>query len=148
MKLRLTSRISLSFVFLAAVLLATVGALSYHSGSESLKAAADFGDARHSGRKGGCARMPGSRSVWTISDSLPFKPDVVQKADDLIVAAPGSEQARSAHAILMLELEPHLIPSARYYVIELFVMEPEGGKVLALDQSGRRRKIEAGLPLL
>jgi CheY-like chemotaxis protein len=39
MKLRLTSRIVLFFVLLAAVLLATVGVLSYRSGSESLKAA-------------------------------------------------------------------------------------------------------------
>ena len=40
MKLRLTSRIVLFFLLLAAVLLASVGVLSYRSGSESLKAAA------------------------------------------------------------------------------------------------------------
>jgi len=40
MKLRLTSRIVLFFVLLAAALLSTVGVLSYRSGSESLKAAA------------------------------------------------------------------------------------------------------------
>src|SRR5271165_6561761 len=40
MKLRLTSRIVLFFVLLAAVLLTTVGVLSYRSGRESLKAAA------------------------------------------------------------------------------------------------------------
>jgi PAS domain-containing protein len=144
MKLRLTSRISLSFVFLAAVLLATVGALSYHSGSESLKAAAISEMLAIAVEKEAALNAWIEERLDNIGQ-LAFQTDVVQKADDLIVAAPGSEQARSAHAVLMLELEPHLIPSRRNY-IELFVMEPEGGKVLASTSPAEEGKSKLGYP--
>jgi CheY-like chemotaxis protein len=138
MKLRLTSRIALFFVLLVAVLLAAVGALAYRNGSESLKAAVI------SEMLSSAVENEAALNAWIeerLDDiaQIASQTDVVQKAVNLIAAAPGSEQARSAHAVLMLELEPHVTPSRSSY-IELFVMEPEGGKVVASTNPDEEEK--------
>jgi len=144
MKLRLTSRISLFFVLLVAVLLATVGALSYRSGSESLKTAVISEMLAISVEKEAALNAWIEERLDDIGQ-LASQTDVVQKAANLIAAAPGSEQARAAHAVLVLELEPHMIPSRNSY-IELFVMEPEGGKVLASTSPAEEGKSKLGHP--
>ncbi len=147
MKLRLTSRIVLFFVLLAAVLLATVGVLSYRSGSESLKAAAI------SEMLATAVEKEAALNAWIeerLNDiaQIAIDPAAVEEVTSLVAAAPGSGQAHSAHAALLLELEAH-VTSSRSSYIELFVMEPEGGKVVAsFDQPGRRGKIKARPPLL
>ena len=144
MKLRLTSRIVLFFVLLAAVLLATVGVLSYRSGSESLKADAV------SEMLTIAVEKEAALNTWIeerLADlrQIANQTDVVNKAANLIGSAAGSEQTRSAHAVLLAELEPHVTASRSSY-IELFVMEPEGGKVVASTSPAEEGKSKLGRP--
>src|ERR1700722_11038272 len=103
MKLRLTSRIVLSFVLLATVLLATVGVLSYRSGSESLKTAAISEMLATAGEK------EAALNAWIEErlddmEQTATDPACVEEVTSLVAAAPGSGEARSVHAALLLEL--------------------------------------------
>ena len=107
MKLRLTSRIVLCFVLVAAVLLATVGALSYRRGSESLKAAA------MSEMFATAIEKEAALDTWfdeRLDDlaQIAKDPDLLEAAAALIAAAPASEEARSAHAVLLHKFEPYM----------------------------------------
>ena len=120
MKLRLTSRIVLLFVLMATLLLAAVGLLSYRSGNESLKAAAV------SEMLAAAIEKEAALDTWIegrLDDIVQISSpaDVAEKAANLVAAAPASEAARSAHAIVLDELEPHLVGHRGAY-IELFVM--------------------------
>jgi signal transduction histidine kinase/DNA-binding response OmpR family regulator len=144
MKLRLTSRIVLSFVLLSTVLLATVGVLSYRSGSESLKAAAI------SEMLATAAEKEAALNAWIeerLNDigQIAIDPACVEEVTSLVAAAPGSGQARSVHAALLEEFEPH-VTSSRSSFIELFVMEPEGGKVVASTSPAEEGKSKLDRP--
>src|ERR1700693_2203819 len=94
MKLRLPSRIVLSFVLVATVLLATVGVLSYRSGSESLKAAAI------SEMLATAVENEAALNAWIeerLNDigQIAIDPACVEEVTSLVAAAPGSGQARS-----------------------------------------------------
>ncbi|HEX7518147.1 MAG TPA: response regulator [Chthoniobacterales bacterium] len=144
MKLRLTSRIVLIFVVFVAVLLAVVGVLSYRSGSESLKAAA-ISEMRAVAIEKEAAfdtwieeRLAGLAQIATDAD-------LVEKATILMAAVPASEEARAAHALLLKELEPHLSDYRAGY-IELFVIEPESGKVVTSTSPTEEGKSKIGYP--
>ena len=144
MKLRLTSRIVLYFVLLATVLLAVVGVLSYRSGNESLKAAAI------SEMLAAAIEKEAALDTWIegrLDDIVQISSpaDVAEKAANLVAAAPASEEARLAHAIVLDELEPHLVGHRGAY-IELFVMEPAGGKVVASTSPAEEGKFKLGHP--
>ena len=72
-------------------------------------------------------------------------PDVGEKAATLIAAPPASEAARSAHAVLLRELEPHLA-GLNHPFLELFVLEPESGKVMASTSPAQEGKFKRGYP--
>ena len=144
MKLRLTSRIVLYFVLLATVVLAVVGVLSYRSGNESLKAAAI------SEMLAAAIEKEAALDTWIeerLDDIVQISSpaDVAEKAANLVAAAPASEEARSAHAIVLDELEPHLVGHRGAY-LELFVMEPAGGKVVASTSPAEEGKFKLGHP--
>jgi len=144
MKLRLTSRIVLYFVLLATVVLAVVGVLSYRSGNESLKAAAISEMlAAAIEKEAALDTWIEERLVDIVQISSPA--DVAEKAANLVAAAPASEEARSAHAIVLDELEPHLVGHRGAY-LELFVMEPAGGKVVASTSPAEEGKFKLGHP--
>jgi PAS domain S-box-containing protein len=144
MKLRLTSRIVLYFVLLATVVLAVVGVLSYRSGNESLKAAAISEMlAAAIEKEAALDTWIEERLVDIVQISSPA--DVAEKAANLVAAAPASEAARSAHAIVLDELEPHLVGHRGAY-LELFVMEPAGGKVVASTSPAEEGKFKLGHP--
>ena len=142
MKLRLTSRIVLIFVVFVAVLLAVVGVLSYRSGSETLKAAAI------SEMRAVAIEKEAALDTWIeerLADlaQIATDADLVERAAILMAAVPASEEARAAHALLLKELEPHLSgPRAGY--IELFVIEPEGGKVVTSTSPTEEGKSKIG----
>jgi PAS domain S-box-containing protein len=144
MNLRLTSRIVLFFMLLAAALLATVGVLSYLSASKSLK------DAAISEMLAAAIEKEAALDTW-IEERLAHlgqianQADVVEKAANLLAAAPTSEQARSARAILRQEFGAPLT-SHRSGFTELFVMEPEGGKVVASTSPAEEGKVKLGHP--
>ena len=144
MKLPLTSRIVLLFTCLAAVLLVTVGLLSYRSASKSLKAAA------LSEMLTAAVEKDAALDTWfeeRLSDiaQIAGPADVAEKAASLIAAAPGSPAARSAHAVLLEELDPHLAGPGPHFT-ELFVMEPEGGKVVASTSPAEEGKSKLDYP--
>jgi two-component system, sensor histidine kinase and response regulator len=142
MTLRLTSRIVLIFLILATALLTTVGGLSYRSGSESLKAAAI------SEMRAVAIEKEAALDVWIeerFADlaQIATDADLVARTALLMAAAPASEEALAAHTILLKELEPHLTgPRAAY--TELFVIEPEGGKVIASTNPTEEGKSKIG----
>ena len=144
MKLRLTSRIVLFFVLLAAVLLATVGVLSYRSGSESLKAAAV------SEMLATAIEKEAALDTWfdeRLDDlgQIAKDSDLPQAAATLIAAAPASEEARSAYAVLLHKFEPYMA-SKDAALIELFVMEPQAGKVVVSTSPAEQGKSKLGQP--
>jgi hypothetical protein len=129
MKLRLTSRIVLFFVLLAAVLLAAVGLLSYRSGRDNLKNAAISEMLATALEKD--AEMNG----WTDErlanlERFTRHPNVVEMVASLIASAPASVEARSA---LRRELQS-LISGPHGDFLEVFVLEPGGGKVVVSTQ--------------
>jgi len=144
MKLLLTSRIVLYFVLLATALLAVVGVLSHRSGSESLKAAAI------SEMLAAAIEKEAALDTWIEERSADIRQlstfvDLDGKAANLIAAPPGSEEARSAHAILLEELGPRTT-SPHSGFTELFVMEPESGKVMASTSPAEEGKSKLGHP--
>jgi PAS domain S-box-containing protein len=144
MKLRLTTRIVLFFVFLSAMLLTSVGVLAYRSGNESLKAAAI------SEMLAAAVEKEAALDTWIeerLDDIVQISgpADVAEKAATLIAAPPASEAARSAHAVLLQELEPHLVGLHCPY-LELFVLEPESAKVMASTSPAQEGKFKLGHP--
>jgi signal transduction histidine kinase/DNA-binding response OmpR family regulator len=144
MKLRLTSRIVLIFVVFVAILLTVVGVLSNRSGSESLKAAAIAEMVAVAGEK----EM--ALDTWIeerLADlaRIATDADLVERATSLIAAAPGSEEARAAHALLLKELEPQMSGSHSGY-LELFVVEPSAGKVVTSTSPTEEGKSKIGYP--
>jgi PAS domain S-box-containing protein len=142
MKLSLKSRISLNFVLLSAVLLATVDVLSYRSGSKSLEADA------MSERLSKAVETEAGLDAWIaerMSDigEISGHADVVDKTVRLIAAPPASPEARSAHAILLQELEPYVSVLGSNFT-ELFVMEPDSGKVVASTSPAEEAKTKLG----
>ena len=144
MKLSLTSRIILSFLLLSAALLATVGVLSYRSGSKSLQADA------MAEMLAKAIEKEAALDAWIaerLSDirEISGEADVVEKAARLIAAVPASQEARAAHAILLEELEPPVshVPSR---FTELFVIEAESGKVVASTSPSQEGKVKLGHP--
>ena len=144
MKLRLTTRIVLFFVFLSAVLLTSVGVLAYRSGNESLKAAAILE------MLAAAVEKEAALDTWIeerLDDIVQISgpADVAEKAATLLAAPPASEAARSAHAVLLQELEPHIAGLHCPY-LELFILEPESGKVMASTSPAQEGKLKLGHP--
>ena len=144
MKLSLTSRIVLFFVLVAAVLLTSVGALSYRSGSESLKAAAK------SELLATVIEKEAALDTWfdeRLDDlaQIGKDPDLPEAAAALIAAAPASKEARSAYAVLLHKFGPYMA-SKDAALIELFVMEPQAGKVVVSTSPAEEGKSKLGQP--
>ncbi|MEO8159519.1 MAG: PAS domain-containing protein, partial [Betaproteobacteria bacterium] len=142
MKLRLASRIVLFFVLLVAVLLGAVGALSYRSGSESLRAAVISGMLSKAVEKEAALNTWIEKGMDDIGRIARHK-DVVQHAAGLVVAAPRSSEARVAYKVLLEELEPY-VSSPRSDFTELFVMDAESGKVLVSTNPVEEGKSKLG----
>jgi PAS domain S-box-containing protein len=142
MKLRLTSRIVLIFVVFVAVLLAMVGVLSYRSGSEFLEAAA-ISEMRAVAIEKEAAVVAWMEQRLSDFGQVANDQDLTERASLLIAAAPGSEEARAARAALLRDLDPHLSGSRTGY-LELFVIEPEGGKVVASTSPTEEGKSKIG----
>ena len=144
MKLRLTSRIVLIFVLFVALLLATVGVLSYRGGSESLK------DAAVSELLSVAVEKEAALDQWIEDrvselEQLPIDTDLVKRAETLVAAVPGSDKARSAHSRFIKDLEQHIGGADDGY-IELFVMEPQGGRVVISTSPAEEGKSKIGHP--
>lgn len=145
MKLRLTSRIILNFVFLAAVLLEIVGVLAYRNGSESLQTAVI------SEMLTGAVEKEAAIDAWIeqrLIDLSQFSNAgvLVEGTVDLAATAPGSEEARSAHDLVLKELQEHMLISSQSGCLEFFVMEPEGGRVVVSTSPAEEGKSKIGHP--
>lgn len=142
MKLRLTLRIVLIFVVFVAVLLAGVGALSYRSGSESLNAAAIL-ELRAVAIEKEAAVVNWMEQCLSDFEQVADDPDLVERSSLLIAAPPGSNEARSARETLMRDLDHHLSGEGAGYR-ELFIMELEGGTVVASTNPAEEGKSKIG----
>ncbi|MDP2321564.1 MAG: ATP-binding protein [Acidobacteriota bacterium] len=71
--------------------------------------------------------------------------DLLEKAAALVAAAPASRAARSARELVLQEVTPHLGP-LRQSFFELFIMEPDGGTVLASTSPAEEGKLKTGHP--
>ena len=125
MKLRLTSRIVLFFVLLAAVVLTAVAMLSYRNGSQTLKAAAI------SQMVASALEKEASVDAWMQERlnelvQLANEVDLVEKTANLLAAAHRSAETPSAHALLLEEITPSATGSGSGFT-ELFVIEPVNG---------------------
>src|SRR5882724_6942912 len=144
MKLRLTARIVLFFGLLAAALLAAVGVFSYRAGSKSLEAAAV------AEMQAKAVEKEAALDVWMEERTEDIRrftsyPDVTPTAAALIAAAPNSKAARSARAMLLRELNPHLA-GTRAAFTEIFVMDPASGIVVASTTPAEEGKSKVGHP--
>ncbi len=139
MKLGLTTRIVLIFVLLAAALLATVGALSYRSARESLKAAII------SDMLAVALEKEAVLDAWLVqrlSDlgRLGTEADVVHDTADLIAAAPAARGAHAAHEELVRELALHIV-GPRSGFVELSIIDATSAKVLVSTNSAKESEL-------
>ncbi len=137
-------RIVLFFGLLTAVLLAMVGLLSYRSGTEGLQTAAV------TEMLGSAVEKEAALDTWLeerLADlgQIALHPDVVEKTAGLLAATADSDEARAAHDLLVTEFEPHLTGS-RAGFLELFVMEPDGGRVVVSTRPAEEGKSKVGHP--
>lgn len=130
------------FLLLFGVLLAIVGVFSYRSGSQSLK------DAAISEMEAVAIEKESALDRWIderLDDLQQIPSDLTEKAGLLIAAPPSSKEARAAHERLMEELTPHMGgPSPGF--VELFVMDPQSGKVVASTNRSAEGKSKLGHP--
>jgi len=143
-QLGLTARIILAFVCFAATLLAGVGTLSYNSGRASLRAAA------LSELLSTAIQKSTALDNWVLerSSDLTELTNVPGLRDDmaaLAAAAPRSPAARAAHNRIVQNLRPHVVSDGSVYR-ELFVLEPNGGRVLASTDARQEGKSRKGQP--
>ncbi len=137
MKLGLSARIVLIFMLLAAALLATVGVLSYRSASESLKAAV-MSKMLAVGLEKQAVLDGWFGQHLTNIGQLASNDELVQKTADVIG---GASMTSEAHALL----EHELAERANGY-IELFIIDPNSGKVLASTNPAEEGKSKIGHP--
>ena len=142
--LPLTSRIVLIFVLLAAALLSTVGVVFHDRVRESLEAASV------SELLIGAVEKEAALTGWLDQrvadlDQFSHDEDLQERVASLIGAVPGSRASRAAHALVLKELAPHMT-GARPVFIEIFVMEPERGTVVASTSASEEGKPKAGHP--
>ncbi|MBI3546418.1 MAG: EAL domain-containing protein [Gammaproteobacteria bacterium] len=142
MKLRLASRIVVFFVLLTAGLLGTVAVLSYRSGSKSLEAGAIAELLAKAVEKEAALDTWIDERFGDI-ELIANHPNVSENAARLIAAVPMSAEARSAHAMLLRELESYLSnPDSAY--LELFVMDPKNGRVIVSTSPAEEGKSKVG----
>jgi diguanylate cyclase (GGDEF)-like protein/PAS domain S-box-containing protein len=128
MKLNLAPRIVLYFTCMAAVLIGTVGAFSYYQGSESLKAAVSAEILATAIEK------EAALNRWLedrLEDLERFagQPEVIESVSRLATAAPESDEARSALAVLRQALE-RIVDEPNDPIIGASIIDAAGGKVL------------------
>src|SRR5260370_8415014 len=127
MKLGLARRIVLIFVVLAAAMVAAVGALSYRSARESLKAAII------SDMLAVALEKEAVLDAWLVqrlSDlgRLGTEADVVHDTADLIAAAPATRGAHAAHQELVRELAFRIV-GPRSGFVELAIIDAKSATV-------------------
>lgn len=131
--LLLTPKVTLTFVLFAAVLLASVGLLAYHSGRESLEAVT-FSDLLSTAIQKEAAFetwiMEGLSHVTSIANS-PF----LQEQIAILRTVSDSEIAETAHDKIVAELLAVL--GQGHSFISLTILEPDSGKVIVATNSSQ-----------
>lgn len=144
MKLRLASRIVLFIVPLVAGVLVAVGGLSYRSGSESLRAAVISEMLSMAIEKEAALNAWMEKNLDDIG-RIASHVHIRRYAANLIAAAPRSKEARSAHAVLLAELQPYVSSPGSEFT-ELFVINVESGTVMASTSPAEEGKSKLGHP--
>jgi PAS domain S-box-containing protein len=133
-KLGLTQRITVAFVLVAAAVITGLGSLTYHSGHDALRSAAVselLSTAMEKERSINSWIDERTADVAAIAASEDFHDKMIN-----LTAAPESEEARTA---ILVELQPWVGSN-----VELFVMDPVGGVVLASTNKSEEGKVKTG----
>jgi hypothetical protein len=141
MKLHLTSRLVLSFVLFAAVLLAAVGTISYRGGRSSLKSAAT------SEMHAVAIEKEAALDTWFEErladvDELAHAVNLQEEIRILTAGGADASGADTARRRIVAELQPN-VGGRRSGFVELFVIEP-GGKVIASTDPVQEGKSKVG----
>ncbi|MEO8139253.1 MAG: PAS domain-containing protein, partial [Gemmatimonadota bacterium] len=142
--LPLTSRIVLIFVLQAAALLSIVGVVFHHRVRESLEAASVSELLTRAMEKETALNTWLDQRLADL-DQFSHDEDLQERVASLIEAAPGSPAWRAAHALVLKELSPHMTGALAGFT-EIFVMEPDGGTIVASTLASQEGKKKAGHP--
>jgi PAS domain S-box-containing protein len=139
----ITTKLSLVFVFFAALLLAGVGALAYASGRAALEAAT-ISDLLSTAVEKEAALNTWVEDRQSDLTALADSSDLNQDVAVLITVAPTSTQAQAAHNRLVRELQPWAGPERPY--LTLLVIEAETGQVIAATDPDEEGKFKEDRP--
>jgi len=133
---KLTPRLTLTFVLYAAALLAGVGLLAYTSGRESLRSAV------LSELQATAIEKQAALNAWVEEKQadiirLAAAPAVIESAAAVLAASPDSPEARDAHDRLLAEIRPRVLGGEFQ---DLMIIEPQTG---ALIRAGDQFAISA-----
>jgi PAS domain S-box-containing protein len=139
-RLRLTPRITLVFVLFAAALLAGVGWLSYNNGHTALQASATselLSEAIQKETEINHWVDERLADLTTLAATPALREDVAR-----LIAAPVSPAGRIAHDHLVANLRPSIGPQ----YLEMFVLDPASGKVMASTDAAQEGKSKKNDP--
>ncbi|HEX9926786.1 MAG TPA: PAS domain S-box protein [Anaerolineae bacterium] len=139
----ITTKLSLVFVFFAALLLAGVGALAYASGRAALEAAT-ISDLLSTAVEKEAALNTWVEDRQSDLSALADSSDLNQDVAVLITVTPTSAQAQAAHNRLVRELQPWAGPERPY--LTLLVIEAETGQVIAATDPDEEGKFKEDRP--
>jgi diguanylate cyclase (GGDEF)-like protein len=140
----LGTRIALSFLGFGLLLLISLGAYSYKTGSRTLVNDQVSKLTSLAIEKDATIEAyfeERSNDVQKISQD----PELVQDASRLATARPGSSQAHDAHDALVRRLTAHM-PGPNNSYIEMFVLSAASGKVLTSTDPRQEGKSKVGFP--
>ncbi|HSB90306.1 MAG TPA: ATP-binding protein [Anaerolineales bacterium] len=140
--MKLTPRITLTFVVYAAALLAAVGFLAYNSGRAALRSATI------SELQSTAIEKQGALEAWVEEKRqdiarLAQDPGTLTHAVELYDAPSGSPEAANAHRLLLEEILPR---SAGGEFMSLMVIDPRSGQVVASSDPTEEGKLKEDRP--
>lgn len=143
-QLNLTPKLTLIFVLFAAVLLAGVDTFAYFSGRTGLETAAISNLRLIANEK------EAELDNWVLDKQtdliqLARSPALINQLAILRAAPPDSAATRRAHAQLVAELKPRT-RVGHHLFLELFVIEPEQGKIIVSTNPAEEGKFKEDRP--
>ncbi|HEY4579907.1 MAG TPA: hypothetical protein VIG89_02630, partial [Candidatus Acidoferrales bacterium] len=140
--MKLTPRLTLTFVLYAAALLAGVGLLAYTSGRESLRSAV------LSELQATAIEKQAALNAWVEEKQadiirLAAAPAVIESAAAVLAASPDSPEARDAHDRLLAEIRPRVLGGEFQ---DLMIIEPQTGQVVAATNPGEEGRFKEDRP--
>jgi PAS domain S-box-containing protein len=139
---KLTPRLTLVFIAYALAILISVGLMVYNSGKDALRQATISElQATALEKESSLARWVQDRQ--TDMSALAVDPTIIQAASDILKVTPNSVEAQLTQDELNEVLKSHL---AQEEFLELRLLDPESGKILASTNPAEEGKVEKDHP--